>query len=49
MNVLVIDIGGTHVKVLITRQNAHREFDSGDNDNAFLGGFRLWQKLKARA
>jgi polyphosphate glucokinase len=29
MNVLVIDIGGTHVKVLITRQNAHREFDSG--------------------
>jgi polyphosphate glucokinase len=29
MNVLVIDIGGTHVKVLITGQNAHREFDSG--------------------
>jgi len=29
MNVLVIDIGGTHVKVLATGQNAHREFDSG--------------------
>ena len=29
MNVLVIDIGGTHVKVLATDQNAHREFDSG--------------------
>jgi polyphosphate glucokinase len=29
MNVLVIDIGGTHVKVLATGQNGHREFDSG--------------------
>src|SRR6188472_773278 len=29
MNVLVIDIGGTHVKVLATGQNTHREFDSG--------------------
>jgi polyphosphate glucokinase len=29
MNVLVIDIGGTHVKVLATAQDAHREFDSG--------------------
>ena len=29
MNVLVIDIGGTHVKVLATGQGAHREFDSG--------------------
>jgi polyphosphate glucokinase len=29
MNVLVIDIGGTHVKVLATGQAAHREFDSG--------------------
>ena len=29
MNVLVIDIGGTHVKVLATGQNAHREFGSG--------------------
>jgi polyphosphate glucokinase len=28
MNVLVIDIGGTHVKVLATGQDAHREFDS---------------------
>jgi len=29
MNVLVIDIGGTHVKVLATGQEVHREFDSG--------------------
>ena len=29
MNVLVIDIGGTHVKVLATGQDAQREFDSG--------------------
>ena len=29
MNVLVIDIGGTHVKVLATGQDAHHEFDSG--------------------
>src|SRR5213596_244263 len=29
MNVLVIDIGGTHVKVLATGKHAHREFDSG--------------------
>ncbi len=28
MNVLVIDIGGTHVKVLVTGRKAHREFDS---------------------
>jgi polyphosphate glucokinase len=29
MNVLVIDIGGTHVKVLATGQDTHREFESG--------------------
>src|SRR5882762_147963 len=29
MNVLVIDIGGTHVKVLATGENQPREFDSG--------------------
>jgi len=29
MNTLVIDIGGTHVKVLATGQDAHREFASG--------------------
>ena len=29
MNVLVIDVGGTHVKVLATGQKSHREFDSG--------------------
>ena len=29
MNVLVIDIGGTHVKILATGQKEHREFKSG--------------------
>jgi polyphosphate glucokinase len=29
IHVLVIDVGGTHVKVLATGQCAHREFDSG--------------------
>ena len=29
MNILVIDIGGTHVKVLVTGQKEHREFISG--------------------
>jgi polyphosphate glucokinase len=28
-DVLVIDVGGTHVKVLATGHEAHREFDSG--------------------
>ena len=28
-NILVIDIGGTHVKVLATGQTVHREFESG--------------------
>ena len=29
MSVLVVDIGGTHVKVLATGHKVHREFDSG--------------------
>jgi polyphosphate glucokinase len=29
MNVLVIDVGGAHVKILATGQTAHREFPSG--------------------
>jgi predicted NBD/HSP70 family sugar kinase len=29
MNVLVIDIGGTYVKILATGQKEHREFESG--------------------
>jgi len=31
MNVLVIDVGGTHVKYLVTGQTEHRKFDSGTN------------------
>jgi polyphosphate glucokinase len=42
MNVLVIDIGGTHVKVLATGQDAHREFDSGPalTPNRMVSGVR---------
>jgi len=29
MNVLVVDVGGTHIKVLATGQKDHRQFDSG--------------------
>jgi len=29
MNVLVVDVGGTHVKILATGHKVHREFDSG--------------------
>ena len=29
MNVLVIDVGGTHVKILATGQEEHRELPSG--------------------
>jgi polyphosphate glucokinase len=29
MNVLVIDVGGTHVKILVTGEKEHREFASG--------------------
>jgi hypothetical protein len=29
MRVLVIDIGGTHVKVLATGKRAHRQVESG--------------------
>ena len=29
MNVLVIDVGGTHVKILVTGQKEHRQFPSG--------------------
>src|SRR5262249_3273685 len=29
MNLLVVDVGGTHVKVIATGQNAAREFPSG--------------------
>jgi len=29
MNILVVDVGGTHVKVLASGQETHRQFDSG--------------------
>lgn len=29
MNVLVVDVGGTHIKVLATGQKDHRQFESG--------------------
>ena len=39
-------LGGGNVKKLKKLPSGCR---AGDNDNAFLGGFRLWQKSKARA
>jgi polyphosphate glucokinase len=34
MNVLVVDVGGTHVKILATGQSEPRKFDSGPSLNA---------------
>ena len=34
MNILVIDVGGTHVKILATGQNEKREFESGPSMTA---------------
>ena len=57
---LVVDIGGTHVKVRATGQQVPREFpsgptltaeqmvDGGDNSNAFVGGFRLWERARVK-
>ena len=38
MNVLVIDVGGTHIKVLATGQEAHREISSGPDMTAARDG-----------
>jgi len=42
MNVLVVDVGGTHVKILATGQKAHRQFDSGPKltPNRMVAGVR---------
>jgi hypothetical protein len=37
-SVLVVDVGGSHVKIRVTGE----EERLGDNENAFLGGFRIW-------
>ena len=34
MNILVIDVGGTHVKILASGQETHRQFDSGPDMTA---------------
>src|SRR5262245_5013136 len=34
MNILVVDVGGTHVKILASGQSEHRKFDSGLTLNA---------------
>src|SRR5262245_12930863 len=34
MNILVVDVGGTHVKILATGQSEPRKFDSGPSLNA---------------
>jgi polyphosphate glucokinase len=40
LKVLVVDIGGTGVKILARLPMGCR---MGGNANAFLGGFRLWE------
>ena len=45
MRVLVIDVGGTHVKVRATCHKQRVEFSSGPKMTpAFIGGYRLWAK-----
>jgi hypothetical protein len=43
VKVLVVDVGGTNVKILARLPMGCR---MGDNANAFLGGFRLWGDAK---
>jgi polyphosphate glucokinase len=45
MNVLVIDVGGTHVKILATGQDVPRKFDSGPT----LDALRMAQGVKVFA
>src|ERR1700752_5399705 len=42
MNVLVVDVGGTHVKILATGQKQSREFPSGPtlSDKQLVGGVK---------
>ena len=39
-------LGGGNAKKLMKLPSGSR---AGDNDNAFLGGYRLWQKSKHQA
>jgi hypothetical protein len=44
MDVLVVDVGGTSVRILATGQKEPRRLPSGPtNAYAFVGGFRLWE------
>jgi polyphosphate glucokinase len=49
---LVVDVGGTHVKILATGQDVKKlkalppRCRAGENANAFLGGFRLWKHAR---
>jgi len=45
MNVLVIDVGGTHVKILATQQTEKREFESGKK----LTAAKMVEKVKTLA
>ena len=51
--VLVIDVGGTHVKVLARNAKLLKTLPAGvrrgDKTNAFLGGLRLWDDRLAHA
>jgi polyphosphate glucokinase len=45
MNVLAVDVGGTHVKILATGQKERREFASGPN----LTAKEMVNRVKASA
>ena len=47
MNVLAIDIGGTHVKILATGQKEHRESESGRKltPTTMAAGVEAWMAM----
>jgi len=48
MNVLAIDIGGTHMKILATGQKERREFESGPKltPKLMVGGVKILTRGK---
>ncbi len=47
MNILVIDVGGTHVKILATGEKEKREIELGADDDGAADGFER-QKTRRR-
>jgi hypothetical protein len=49
VKIFAIDFGGSQVKVLLSGEAKYRKADSGDNANAFIGAFRLWESPQSRS